>query len=127
ADAPRAPSSHLTIAAGPGAQVGVMHRIPPLPRTPWAWRRRFLAALVALPLLAALVGGCEPDARPVVDREESGDTRYDWSAPQHHHPDPNTLSVGVTHGEYSIDEWSHPEASASARAVLSATATYQNQ
>src|SRR5690606_19338400 len=30
-------------------------------------------------------------------------------------------------GEYSIDEWSHPEASASARAVLSATATYQNQ
>lgn len=79
------------------------------------------------PLLGALVGACDRDATQVADGGRSGGARYDWSAPQRHQPDPNTLSVGVTHGQYSIDEWGHPEALASARAVLTATATYQNQ
>ncbi|MFC7762176.1 hypothetical protein ACFQY4_32160 [Catellatospora bangladeshensis] len=35
--------------------------------------------------------------------------------------------MGVTHAQYSIDGWSNAEARASAKAVLTATATYQNQ
>ncbi|WP_159450944.1 GH39 family glycosyl hydrolase [Micromonospora cremea] len=52
---------------------------------------------------------------------------YDWSAPQGHRPDPRTLSVGVTHTQYSIDDWGGPPATVSAKAVLTATASYQNQ
>jgi hypothetical protein len=59
--------------------------------------------------------------------DTSGSDGYDLAAPQGHRPGPDTLAVGVTHTQYSIDDWGNGEASASARAVLTATATYQNQ
>jgi hypothetical protein len=53
---------------------------------------------------------------------------YDWSSPVAHTPNRNGFSVGVTHGQYSIDEWGGDEPTrASARAVLTAVSTYQNQ
>jgi hypothetical protein len=52
---------------------------------------------------------------------------YTWTTPQRHLPNPRTLSVGVTHTQFSIDGWGDSAAIGSARDVLTATATYQNQ
>jgi hypothetical protein len=52
---------------------------------------------------------------------------YDWSAPRVHRPNPAGFSLGVTHTQYSIDDWGDDAALASAKRVLTATATYQNQ
>jgi hypothetical protein len=85
--------------------------------------------LIALFLAPSVLiaGWKSPADRPPQGPDAVGPTSYDWSAPQGHRPDPHTLAVGVTHTQYSIDGWGHPAASASARAVLTATATYQNQ
>jgi hypothetical protein len=105
-----------------------MYRRPfrlPYPRSV---RRRFMTALITLPLLAALVVvWWTPGSKHTSGRKEPDVTGYDWSAPQSHRLDPRPLAVGVTHTQYSIDGWSDPAAAASARAVLTATATYQNQ
>ena len=60
----------------------------------------------------------------------SGETRaggYDFAAPQRHRPNPQGLAVGITHTRNSIDSWGDDDARASAKRVLRATATYQNQ
>jgi hypothetical protein len=108
-----------------------MYRRPFRPPSPSAGRRHVMIRLGTLVLLSALlVVGWNPGGEDTVDRRQSevpGPVGYDWSAPQRHRPDPRTLAVGVTHTQYSIDDWGNPAASASARAVLTATATYQNQ
>src|SRR5690606_13115952 len=121
-------SRHRDAAARAGAGVGVMYRARPRRRFSRTVRRRLIATMVALPLSSALVMlGCGPGGNRSVEVAESDAAGYDWSSSQSHRPDPRTLSVGVTHSQYSIDEWSHPDAAASARAVLTATASYQNQ
>jgi Glycosyl hydrolases family 39 len=50
-----------------------------------------------------------------------------WNASVRHRPDPHSFAVGVTHTQYSIDTWGDQQARARAQAVLTATATYQNQ
>jgi hypothetical protein len=52
---------------------------------------------------------------------------YDWAYPEHHRPDLGGTSIGVTHTQYSIDDWGDEAARASAGNILTATATYQNQ
>ncbi|MEV6925030.1 hypothetical protein AB0M46_11090 [Dactylosporangium sp. NPDC051485] len=97
---------------------------------PRARRRRVIVTLITLSLVSTLlVVGWNPGRKhtsdpPPADSDLAG---YDWSAPKIHRPDPRTLAVGVTHTQNSIDDWGNPAASASARAVLTATATYQNQ
>lgn len=39
----------------------------------------------------------------------------------------NTLTLGVTHTQYSLDSWGDPASIARGTAVLEATSTYQNQ
>ncbi|MGN9912919.1 hypothetical protein ACTMTJ_35820 [Phytohabitans sp. LJ34] len=74
-----------------------------------------LAALLALTALPP-----RQESAPVV----SG---YDWAAPAGHRPHPSGFAVGVTHTQYSIDDWGDEAAIDSARGVLRAAATYQNQ
>jgi hypothetical protein len=62
--------------------------------------------------------------------EPSGQIRaggYDFEAPRRHRPNPQGLAVGVTHTRNSIDHWGDDDARASAKNVLTATTTYQNQ
>ena len=99
---------------------------PPRPAVP-----RWLgptAALTAITLLG-IFGRPAPDAPHGAEPSPLGSDAagYDWSAPQGHRPDPGTLSVGVTHTRHSIDDWGSPPAIASAKAILTATASYQNQ
>lgn len=97
---------------------------------PRAGRRHIMVILITLPLLSALlvvVWNPGEERTSELEEPDAGPVGYDWSAPQSHRPDPRTLAVGVTHTQYSIDDWGQPAASASARTVLTATATYQNQ
>ena len=82
-----------------------------------------LAGLVLLPvvLVTASTPSWTDGSRQVADRD------VDWTATVHLRPDPDTLSVGVTHAQHSVDAWGDAAARARARAVLSATASYQNQ
>jgi hypothetical protein len=92
-----------------------MHRRPfRLPRSRVGNSRVVLALIALLLLSGVLVTAWNPGSKHPADR-----------SPQK--PDPRTLAVGVTHTQYSIDNWGHDGASASAKAVLTATATYQNQ
>lgn len=92
---------------------------------------RWLAVPAALTAITLLV----LSSRPAPDAVRGGGTApigsdavgYDWSAPQAHRPDPGILSVGVTHTRHSIDDWGSTPALVSAKAVLTATASYQNQ
>lgn len=93
--------------------------------------RRWLVLSAALTAIALLVSFDRPASNPPADAEGLpigwDAAGYDWSAPQSHRPDPGTLSLGVTHTRYSIDDWGSAPALASAKAVLTATASYQNQ
>jgi hypothetical protein len=82
-----------------------------------------VAILFAASGLVLLNGG----SPPVNPTPEPGASGYDWAAPQRHHPNPDSLAVGVTHAQYSVDAWGNQSAVESARQVLTATATYQNQ
>ncbi|MGI5240388.1 GH39 family glycosyl hydrolase [Dactylosporangium sp. CA-139066] len=85
-------------------------------------------SLVSTLLLLGWNPGHEHTSDQPPDESDLADTAgYNWAAPKIHRPDPRTLAVGVTHTQNSIDDWGDPAASASARAVLTASATYQNQ
>jgi Glycosyl hydrolases family 39 len=97
-------------------------RLAPRGRVP----PRRLGTLVALVLLpAVLVSGSTPlganPPRPGPPHD------VDWNAGLHARADPDTLAVGVTHTQYSVDPWGDAAALTRARAVLAATASYQNQ
>lgn len=96
------------------------------PRPTLRWLLLVPAVLTAIALI--VVSGRptrnEPRESSPVDSDAAG---FDWSAPQPRRPDPDTLSVGVTHTQHSIDDWGSAPALASAKAVLTATASYQNQ
>jgi hypothetical protein len=84
------------------------------------------AALPVLLLLGLFVAGSNGSSGSLTD-ELGGFQERRWVATGSHRPDPGTLAVGVTHGQYSIDDWGYANARASAKAALAATATYQNQ
>jgi hypothetical protein len=92
-----------------------------------------MVALIALFLLSSLLIAewrlsSKHPADPVPQGSDAAGTAGDdWSTRRGHRLDPRTLAVGVTHTQYSIDDWGHNAASASAKTVLTATATYQNQ
>jgi glycosyl hydrolase family 39 (putative alpha-L-iduronidase) len=90
--------------------------------------RVFISAILLLLLPGLLVVASRPASAPSA-RENDAPTpdEYDWATPQSHVPDPGVLAVGITHTQYSIGNWANPAANASASAVLTATATYQNQ
>ncbi|GAA1613723.1 GH39 family glycosyl hydrolase [Catellatospora bangladeshensis] len=107
------PGRHRTARTGPSGRRG--------PRT--------VAATAVLLLLPGLLLFAWPNwswPRPA-EWTAAGGGAHDRATPPRHRPDPGTLAVGVTHAQYSIDGWSNAEARASAKAVLTATATYQNQ
>lgn len=87
---------------------------------------RIAIVVIALAVLAALAltrtAGRE---RPPPAHPQAG--TYDWGMPHRHPPVAGRLAVGVTHAQYSIDEWGDGAARASAGRVLAATATYQTQ
>ncbi len=82
---------------------------------------------LAILVLPSLVLALSTGGSPPTNRLNPLGGGYDWNAPLRHRPNPRTLSVGVTHTQYSIDTWGDDAAEASARGVLTATATYQNQ
>jgi hypothetical protein len=88
-----------------------------------------VVALISLIFTAGAVASCSGSgsAPHTAPRQNTSPADYDWTAPQRHVPDPATLAIGVTHTQYTIGNWSDPAANASARAVLTGTATYQNQ
>jgi len=87
-----------------------------------------IASLVALVLLMALlVPGSTPTWLRSTSRPTAPTDPANWDAGHHYRPNPKGLAVGVTHTQYSIDPWGDAQAQATARAVLEATATYQNQ
>lgn len=92
-------------------------------------RRRLVPVAVAVVALVAVSGALAAHAvGPGGPRSErSGAPGIDWSAAHAAPPSPGRLTVGVTHAQYSIDDWGDEAARASARRVLTATATYQNQ
>ncbi len=91
-------------------------------------RGRPVAALVTLVLLTAvLVSGSTPRSPGAASRPAASADPVTWNAATGYRPNPQTFSVGVTHTQYSIDDWSDVRAQATARTVLSATASYQNQ
>jgi hypothetical protein len=97
---------------------------PPPPAGRWArWLALAVATLLALSalLLALLPGRPGPAAR------EPDPTGPDWGRRPALRPAPHSLAVGVTHTQYSIDDWDDADARAAATTVLAATATYQNQ
>ena len=77
-----------------------------------------VAASIALPRNRAGAGPTSP--APTSEG-------FDWSTASRPAVRPATLSIGVTHTQYSIDDWGDPAALASAKQVLAATASYQNQ
>ena len=88
---------------------------------------RAVAVLITLTLLpAVLLSGSTPVA-PKASQRMAPAGEVDWNAAVHYRPDPRTLAVGVTHAQHSVDEWGDVAARARARAILSATASYQNQ
>jgi len=107
------------------------HRAIAAPRTPYRWWTglRVVGPAIVLLMLSTLLLVVERRGAVSTtdDQDTSGSDGYDWAAPQRHLPDPRTLAVGVTHTQNSIDGWGGDEANASARAVLTATASYQNQ
>lgn len=93
------------------------------------WRARggeASAGGLTLLLLAAVVLSVRAPATSP-DAPDSTGPAPTWNASVRYRPDPHSLAVGVTHTQYSIDPWGDERATARARAVLSATATYQNQ
>jgi hypothetical protein len=91
-------------------------------------RRIVISAIVLIVLPGLLIAVTRQGSKPRAhESDASGSDGYDWGAPERHRPDPRTLAVGVTHTQRSIGNWSNANANASADAVLSATATYQNQ
>jgi hypothetical protein len=98
---------------------------PPVRRTArWVVLAAFAIAVVLIvPGQWLLRTGSEP-ADPVPEPSPGG---YDWAAPSRHRPQPQGMSIGVTHTQGSIDHWGDRQALDSARNVLAATATYQNQ
>jgi Glycosyl hydrolases family 39 len=100
-----------------------------LQRTEQGWRargREASAGGLALLLLAAVLLSI---SAPTIPRDAPDRTSPDltWNASVHYRPDAHGFAVGVTHTQYSIDVWGNQQARARARAILSATATYQNQ
>jgi Glycosyl hydrolases family 39 len=81
-----------------------------------------LIVFVLLP--AMLLSGSTPDQTAPSQRAPHD---VDWNAAVRYRPNPRALAVGVTHTQYSVDEWGDGPALARAKAVLSATASYQNQ
>jgi Glycosyl hydrolases family 39 len=93
------------------------------------WRARggeaSAGGLTLLLIVAVVLSIRAPAASPVTpDATAPAPT---WKASVRSRPDPHSFAVGVTHTQYSIDPWGDEQATARARAVLSATATYQNQ
>jgi Glycosyl hydrolases family 39 len=105
-------------------------------RSPWAvgvrrgarGGRRTVGALVTLALLTFLLGsGRIPISPGGASEPTAPEGPLGWNAAVRHRPNPDVFAVGVTHSQHSIDAWGDVQAQARARAVLSATATYQNQ
>jgi hypothetical protein len=99
---------------------------PPPGQSATVWKVVAVVAITALRITSGLLvlSIRSNEGRP------SGKTRaggYDSAAPQRHRPNPQGLAVGVTHTRNSIDSWGDDDARASAKTVLTATATYQNQ
>src|SRR5215213_414575 len=93
------------------------------------WRARggeASAVGLTLLLIAAVVLSIRAPAAPP-DAPDATAPTPTWKASVHSRPDPQSFAVGVTHTQYSIDSWGDEQATARARAVLSATAIYQNQ
>lgn len=104
-------------------------RWPSTPRPPRPAARRsapLTLAVTVLLLISGLLLALAP-AQPERGADQPDTTSYDWSAQRVLRPNPKSLAVGVTHTQYSIDDWGDDEARASATSVLRATATYQNQ
>jgi hypothetical protein len=100
------------------------------PRTPYRRRtdlRVVGSAIVLLVLSTLLLVLGHAGAVSTTHGQGTSSNGRDRATPRHHLPDPPTLAVGVTHTQYSIDSWDDETANASARAVLTATASYQNQ
>jgi hypothetical protein len=95
-------------------------------RRPVAVPPRAIGVLVVLMLLTTVLSGSVP-ADPTDLQRVAPAGGVDWNATVHYRPNPRTLAVGVTHTEYSADEWGDAAATARARAVLAATASFQNQ
>lgn len=105
-------------------------RWPPAPDRPRRAARRRAASLtlgVAVLLVTSglLLALAPAHPEPLPDQPRSAG--FDWTARRPPRPNPNLLAIGVTHGQYSIDDWGDDDARASAMRVLGATATYQNQ
>jgi hypothetical protein len=95
---------------------------------PPAARRSIGLALGLTVLLVAGLLVAEVRRDPGTPANASGGPGYDWASPVAHRPNASGFSVGVTHGQYSIDDWGDDEsARLSARSVLTAVSTYQNQ
>jgi len=93
------------------------------------WRARggkASAGVLAFLLLCAVVLSIRPPATSP-DAPGPSAPALTWNASVRYRPHPQSFAVGVTHTQYSIDPWGDKQARARARAVLSATATYQNQ
>ncbi|SRR6266545_4962249 len=88
---------------------------------------RPVASLVAFVLLTALlVPGSMPTSPSASGTPAAPADPTSWNTGVRYRPN-RTFAVGVTHTQYSIDPWGDVEARATARAVLEATASYQNQ
>ncbi|HET8661276.1 MAG TPA: hypothetical protein VFM55_20040, partial [Micromonosporaceae bacterium] len=104
-------------------------RWPPAPRRRQRRRRRAASLTLGVAVLLITSGlllalaPAQPQQGP--DRPATGG--FDWTTRRPPRPNPDLLAVGVTHGQYSVDDWGDDDARASAMRVLGATATYQNQ
>src|SRR5262249_469124 len=82
-------------------------------------RRRLRVGVASIALLLTSLLFAYPRSESVINGREpgaSGSDSYDWAAPENRHPDPHTFAVGVTHTQYSIDDWGSDKAKASAKA-----------
>ena len=98
-------------------------------RTPTDVLRRAVPVALAVALLVAVFSTVIEHAGPRAVRPsaEFNAGGYDWTGVHRNRPGPQRLSIGVTHAQYSIDDWGNQGARVSARNVLAAAATYQNQ
>jgi hypothetical protein len=87
---------------------------------------RVVGVLVVLVLLTAVLSESIP-VGPTYPRWTAPAGGVNWNAAVRYRPSPRTLAVGVTHTQYSADDWGDVAARARARAILSATASFQNQ
>jgi hypothetical protein len=83
-----------------------------------------LTATVLLIISAVLSPPAQPQDPVATPAPTAG---FPWASAERLRTHPGVLDVGVTHTQYSMDQWGDPAAIDSARTVLAATATYQNQ